>query len=109
MDKPNMYKDEIAQRLKTARELSGLSQGQVANILGIHRPSVSAIEAGTRKVSAEEIKEFARIYDVSISWLLGEESDENLAKIAWAARELSKLKQEDMDKLLDLLKIIRTS
>lgn len=109
MDKPNIHKDEIAQRLKTARELSGLSQGQVANMLGIHRPSVSAIEAGTRKVSAEEIKEFARIYDVSTSWLLGEEADENLAKIEWAARELSKLKQEDMDKLLDLLKIIRTS
>ena len=42
----------IAERLKAARQLAGLSQGHVAKILGMHRPSISEIEAGNRRVSA---------------------------------------------------------
>lgn len=62
----------IASRLKDARRMAGLSQAQVANILGLQRPSVSEMEAGNRKVTAEEIAQLAELYDVSASWLLGE-------------------------------------
>ena len=37
---------QIAERLKEARKLAGLSQGHVAKMLGLHRPSVSEMEAG---------------------------------------------------------------
>ena len=43
----------LAARLKQAREAAGLSQGQVARLLDFHRPTVTAIENGSRKVSAE--------------------------------------------------------
>jgi DNA-binding XRE family transcriptional regulator len=46
----------IARRLKEARKLAGLSQGQVAKMLGLHRPSVSEMEAGNRRVSADELR-----------------------------------------------------
>jgi transcriptional regulator with XRE-family HTH domain len=59
----------VAERLRIAREQAGLSQGQVARILGLHRPTISEIEAGRRRVTAEETATFARLYEVSVAWL----------------------------------------
>ena len=59
----------IAERLKEARKLAGVSQGHVAKILGLHRPSISEIEAGNRRVSADELARLAEIYDVGGAWL----------------------------------------
>lgn len=99
----------IAYKLKLAREMAGLSQNQVANFLGLKRPAISEIEAGRRKVSAEELAELSRIYSVSINWLVGEseEEDENQIRMGLAARELSKLKPEDVDRLLKILSALR--
>ncbi len=99
-----------AARLRLAREQAGLSQGQVAKMLGLHRPSISEAEAGRRRVSTEELVELARIYDVDVSWLSGavsQANNPNQDKIELAARELAKLKPEDVDRLLQLLKTMR--
>jgi len=99
----NSDREKIAARLKDARVLSGLSQDQAAKQLGLQRPAISEIEAGKRKVSAEEIIQFANLYRVATSWLLLEDDSEELK---FAARELNKLKPEDRQKLMDVLKII---
>ena len=101
----------IAGRLKEARKLAGLSQGHVAQILGLHRPSVSEIEAGNRRVSAEELARLANIYDVGVAWLLGEVPDTLDAqdpRLELAARELTKLKPDDLERLLKLLAAMRS-
>ena len=100
----------MAVRVKEARKLAGLSQGQVAKMLGLHRPSVSEIETGNRRVSADELTRMAGIFDVSVSWLLGEapetlQSDD--PRLELAARELGKLKPDDLDRLLKLLAAMR--
>src|SRR5437016_4117656 len=82
----------IANRLRVAREQSGLSQGQVAKLLGLHRPAISEVEAGRRRVAAEEVSRFAEIYNVSVSWLMKEESEVPDPAVELAARELAKLK-----------------
>ena len=100
----------IAERLKEARKLAGVSQGYVAKLLGLHRPSISEIEAGNRRVSAEELARFSEIYDVGVSWLLGESPDILNAqdpRLELAARELTKLKPDDLDRLLKLLAAMR--
>jgi transcriptional regulator with XRE-family HTH domain len=100
----------IAARLREARKMAGLSQAQVAKMLGLHRPSISEAEAGNRKVSALEITKLAEIYDVSVSWLLGEDADKldiHDDKIQLAARELRKLKPDDLDRLLTILASMR--
>ncbi len=100
----------VASRLRLAREQAGLSQGQVANLLDMHRPTVSEIEAGRRRVSAEELAEFARIYEVSLDWLTGtegEQVDENDDRVMLAARQLARLKPEDLDKVMRLLSSLR--
>ncbi|MBJ7376361.1 helix-turn-helix transcriptional regulator [Sphingobium sp.] len=101
----------IAQRIREARQLSGLSQGQVAKLMGMHRPTVSEIEAGNRRVSAEEIGRFAEIFDVSTAYLLGEAPDKlamDDPKLQLAARELAKLSPDALDGLLRALAAVRT-
>ena len=100
----------IAERLKEARKLAGLSQGHVAKILGLHRPSVSEIEAGNRRVSAHELARLADTYDVGVGWLLGTAPailDSQDPRLELAARELAKLKPEALDRLLRLLAAMR--
>jgi transcriptional regulator with XRE-family HTH domain len=102
----------IASRIREARKMAGLSQAQVAQMLGLHRPSISEIEAGNRSVSAEEISKLAQVYEVSVSWLLGEGAekvDVHDDRLQLAARELEKLKPEDLDRLLKLLASTRGS
>lgn len=102
----------VASRLREARKMAGLSQGQVAKLLGLHRPTISEIEAGNRRVSAEELSRFAEMYDVTFSWLLAETAEQLEAddpRLQLAARELSKLKPDDLDRLLRLLASMRSS
>ena len=79
-------------------------------MLSKHRPTISEIEAGRRRVTAEELATFARIYEVSISWLSGFEND-GIAdeRVRLAARKLAKLKKEDLDRILRLLARMRES
>lgn len=101
----------IAARLREARRLSGLSQGQVAKHMDMHRPTVSEIEAGNRRVSAEELSRFAELYDVSVAYLTGEAPDSislNDPRLQLAARELQKLPAESLEKLLQALAAFRT-
>ena len=102
----------IATRLREARKVAGLSQGQVAKLLAMHRPTISEIEAGNRRVSAEELTKFAETYDVTVSWLLGESAEQletDDPRLQLAARELGKLKPDDLDRLLRLLASMRNS
>lgn len=98
----------IGGRLRMAREMAGLSQSQVAKMLSLHRPSISEMEAGRRKVSSDELSKLSDIYDVSISWLTETEDRPEDERIKLAARELSKMKTEDFERVLDLLKALRT-
>lgn len=99
----------IADRLRQAREASGLSQGQVANKLNLHRPTVTEIEAGRRKVAVDELDRFAKVYGVTVNWILtGSTGDEPAdAKMLMAARELSKMSEADLDRLMKTLQMLR--
>ena len=111
-DNPDTQRSAIAERLREARKAAGLSQGQVAKLLQMHRPTISEIEAGNRRVSAEELVKFAETYDVTVSWLLGEAAEQlemDDPRLQLAARELSKLKPDDLDRLLRLLASMRNS
>lgn len=103
----NKSNSTLPKRLRLAREQAGLSQGQIANFLGVHRPTISEIEAGRRKVSSVELANFAQHYGVSTSWLLDEQSSEN-PSVELAARELSRLAPQDLDRILNLLKSMRS-
>ncbi len=104
---PAKARSAIAARLRAAREQAGLSQGQTAKQLGWQRPTVSEIEAGRRRVASEELTRLAELYGVSVSWLVRNESEVIDPAVELAARELAKLKREDLDSVLDLLRTLR--
>jgi transcriptional regulator with XRE-family HTH domain len=110
MSEPDDKKALIAERLKQARTLAGLSQGQAAKKLGMHRPTISEIEAGNRNVTAPELGRFAELYDVDLAWLSGagaDKLDPADERLQLAFRELKKIKPEDLDKLMRALAALR--
>lgn len=68
-------KQELARRLRAARIDRGLTQAEVGRALGLHRPTISEIEAGRRSVTSEELYDFARILSVPVHDLLPSASD----------------------------------
>ena len=110
MSDQGALREAIATRLRLAREMAGLTQGQVAKIRGWHRPTVSEIEAGRRRVAADELSNLAELYGVSVSWIVEEDQEHSSssARATLAARELGKLRDEDLDRLLELIRALRT-
>lgn len=106
--------DKIAtlpMRLRAAREAAGLSQGQVAKLMNMHRPTISEMEAGNRRITADELAKLADLYDTKLSWLLGDAPERAATddpKLQLAARELSKLKPDDLDRLLKLIAAMKS-
>ena len=110
MTKQTDPKQLIAARLKEARELAGLSQGQAAKKLDMHRPTISEIEAGNRNVTVPELTRFAELYDVDLTWLSGagpDQLDPQDGRLQLAFRELQKIKPKDLDKLMRALAALR--
>lgn len=98
----------LPSRLRWAREQAGLSQGQVAKMLGVHRPTISSIESGERAVKAEEIVFFAETYDINTEWILrGNAAIPEDETMQMVARKLSKLSAEDLNKVLQVVKTLR--
>jgi len=53
---------DLAHRLREAREAAGLRQEDAARHLGLSRPSVAQIESGNRAVNGIELGALARLY-----------------------------------------------
>lgn len=62
-------------RLKEARAKSGLSQSKVAAECGITQPAYFDIEHGDRAPSLAVVKRLAKLFDVSLDWLVGADKD----------------------------------
>jgi len=61
---------ELGRRLKAARGARGLTQEEVAQHLDVARTTVTAMEAGDRRVKAGELASLARLYGRSIGELV---------------------------------------
>jgi transcriptional regulator with XRE-family HTH domain len=62
---------KIGQRIKVLREEIGLSQQDLSERLGLLRPTVSQIENGGRKITAEELIKLSEILNTSVQYLMG--------------------------------------
>lgn len=60
-------------RIRETREGKGLSQKQVAIEVGVKSPSVSNWESGKTTPTPENYIAMARLFDVSVDYLLGRE------------------------------------
>ena len=75
MDK---YSNEMFQKnLKRLRELSCLTQGELADGLFVVRSSISNYENGNREPTLTRLQQIASYFDVSVSYLVGDADDDN--------------------------------
>ena len=94
--------NELGTRLKKAREYLGLTQDDVAKLIGVSRVTITNIETGTRKVSAEELSKFSKIYGCTMEELLEGEKEEE--KISMYARTFGELSPQDQEEIINLIK-----
>ena len=65
----------LGSRIKKYRESSGMNQEALARLLEVSRPTLSLIENGQRKVSAEEIRKLGEIFGVSVEAFFDEKKE----------------------------------
>ena len=81
---------ELGRRLRLARKAWNLTQGEVAEALGLSRSAVSEMEAGRRGVSGLELHRLAHLYGRDMADFL-EEDFEPTATIAALFRRHAKV------------------
>ena len=91
----------LADRIKACRNKLHLSQEYVANYMAINRATITQIELGKRKVTAEELAKFGTLYGISADALLHGENLEMPATIF--ARSFSELDEKDQDEIMSLM------
>ena len=64
---------KIGTRVKELRTKKGISQQELAELLGVSRPAISQVETGGRKICAEELDSLAKIFNISVDSLLNKE------------------------------------
>ena len=68
--------NEIAKRLRQARDEAGINQLQAADAIGVHRTAITQMEAGNRAVSTLELTRLATLYGQTVTWFLSEKNPE---------------------------------
>jgi transcriptional regulator with XRE-family HTH domain len=97
-----MEETVMNERLKEARKYLKLSQEFVARQMNLSRPTISAIESGQRKVTAEELGKFSELYGVSTEELMyGKVSDSTETEMF--ARAFSELPDIDKKEIMNLI------
>jgi len=66
----------IGMRIKIARIKAGLKQKDLAEKVGLHRMSISAIESGRRGTTVAQLVEFAKVLGVPVSYFFTGAEDE---------------------------------
>lgn len=89
---------EFGQRLKELRKAKGLTQKQLADLLGVKNSIISFYEVGDRIPSPEVIKKLAAVLHVSADFLLGLDKGETVS-VSGLDEEDKKLVQSLVDTL----------
>ena len=66
---------KLGKLMKNLREQTGMSQQRLADLLGVLRPTVSQMESGERKITADELIKLSQIFNASVEYLLGFEKE----------------------------------
>jgi len=96
--------EEKTMKLKKLREENGLSQEQVAKILGINRVSLSKIENGKQKIDPILLYKLAKLYNVDAYKLIGMKKPK---PIEFAFRDKDKISSKAEKKLNKIKQYIK--
>ncbi len=106
MDKINT---SLGKNIKKLRVESGFSQQRLADLLGLSRPTISQIETGERKLSADELIKLSDIFNISVELLLGIKKEPQITLGKTGKREKSEpgirvnVPQKNIEKFKEVL------
>ena len=66
---------KLGQRTAELRKRAGISQQRLAEMMGVSRTTITQIENGKRKVSADELARLSEIYNLSVDSLLSSKEE----------------------------------
>lgn len=85
----------IAERIKNLREKNGITQSELAKLLGITRSSVNAWEMGISVPSTQYLVELANTFHISTDYILGLDETSTI--------NVSGLSNEDIELLYSII------
>ena len=88
-------REELGNRLRSAREYLELTQQEVAELVGLPRSAVSLVESGERKVDTFELKRFAEAYGRPTADFTGEANREIPEDLEALLRRAGDMTEED--------------
>jgi len=106
LSEPDAESLALAQRIRAEREYLKLNQSQVAEVLGIPRAAVSALETGRRRVSSLELKKLAALFGTSGDRLLGNDVNDDPTAVA-LFRTAKALTEDDRLQVLRFAEFLR--
>lgn len=86
--------ERIGDKLREARERTGLTQDMAASSIGIHRVQLSQYENGKREIDLSTLAKLATLYGYSVNYVLGETEEEEQVNVAFRAEDVS---SEDLE------------
>jgi transcriptional regulator with XRE-family HTH domain len=92
----------LNERIKNYRNQLHLSQEYVANYLGVNRATVTQMELGKRKVSADELSKLSTLFGVTTDTLLHDDSVSQPATLF--ARSFESLDENDQAEIMNLIR-----
>ena len=99
--------DIFPQRLRAAREMRDLNQGELARPAGLQASAISHFETGARKPSFDNLKRLADALKVTTDYLLGRVDDPaGLAGADRIHRHLGQLKGTDRSFAEDMIEML---
>ena len=99
---------QLGKRLKEAREYVGVTQEEAAAHLKVRRSAISEMEAGKRGVGALEMKRLAALYKRPTAWFTGEVEPLMPEDVAFLARTVSDLSENDRSELANFAEFMRS-
>ena len=100
----------LAERLRETREYLDLSQQFAAEQTGIPRSAISDIERGARRVESLELKRFAQVYGVTVSYFLEDDAAvDGDAEMRVLARMIGGLNEDQREEVRRFANYLRHS
>lgn len=99
--------------LKKLRESKGLSQLKLASLIGVSRSTIAMWESGKSQPSLEMLAELARLFEVSVDYLLDIKSEDSNTVSITQQSEIDKifqgLTEDNQQKILELARLYSAS
>ena len=98
---------EIGKRIQDARDKKGLTQEQLAKLVGYQTATaISFIEAGERKLKASELEKIAEVLDLDVQYLLTGQAKPITVRMALRSQhnDLDETEVKKIESFIDFIK-----